>query len=184
MLPALRPFTRDELPLVDRWFRDPDTRCWLGGPEWPAEMLALADSSVGTEFRGALQTGAYRYLAWLEESPVGYIDCGTFDRCTVYAGEGPEGPIITEEIDAPTGSIALAVDPELRGLGLGRAILDALLREPELAFVELFEAGVEPDNAPSRHCFQAAGFRLRSPEPDFEGMLYYWAWRGTLAPQS
>jgi hypothetical protein len=49
----------------------------------------------------------------------------------------------------------------------------ALLARPELAFVELFEAGVEPDNVACRRCLKAAGFCVHSPEPDCEGMLYY-----------
>jgi hypothetical protein len=58
-------------------------------------MLAWADESVWTTFRGAQQTGAYHDLALADGVPVGYIDCGTFDRCTVYGGEGTDGPIIT-----------------------------------------------------------------------------------------
>jgi len=59
--------------------------------------------------------------------------------------------------------------------GLGRAMINALMRQPELSFVELFEAGVEPENTASRRCLEAAGFRLRSGQPDCEGMLYYGA---------
>lgn len=58
-----------------------------------------------------------------------------------------------------------------------RADDDVGLFRPELRFVELFEAGVEPVNFASRRCLEAAGFRLRSDQPDFEGMLYYRAWR-------
>jgi RimJ/RimL family protein N-acetyltransferase len=47
---------------------------------------------------------------------------------------------------------------------------------PDLSAVELFEAGVEPDNHAARRALQAAGFRPRSVEPDCEGMLYYHAW--------
>jgi RimJ/RimL family protein N-acetyltransferase len=54
-----------------------------------------------------------------------------------------------------------------------------LMRRPELHEVKLFEAGVEPENVASRRCLTAAGFSLRSEQPDFEGMLYYHAWRGT-----
>ena len=68
---SLRPLTSADLPLITPWFEDPDTGRFLGGPEWPAQMLPLADGT-----------------------PVGYIDCGTFDRCTVYGGERPDGPIV------------------------------------------------------------------------------------------
>lgn len=56
-------------------------------------------------------------------------------------------------------------------------MISALPRLPELRFVELFEARIEPENMASRKCLEAAGFQPRSPEPDFEGMLYYLAWR-------
>jgi len=172
---SLRPLARQDLPIVEPWFRDPDTVRFLGGPDWPALMLARAAGMVGEEFRGAVQTGAFRYLAEAGGRPFGYIDCGTFDRCTVYGAA--DAPIITETIEVATGAIAFAVDPERRGRGLGRAMIQALMRRPELAQVELFEAGVEPENAASRRCLEAAGFRLRSGQPDFEGMLYYRAWR-------
>ena len=173
----LQPLTRAELPVIRPWFEDPDTRRLLGGPEWPARMLDYAARSVGTMFRGALQTGAHHYFALAHSTPVGYIDCGTFERCTVYGGESGQGPIILETIEALTGAIAFVVDPALRGRGFGRAMIAALWGRPELRRVELFEAGVEPENTASRRCLQAAGFAVSSPRPDFEGMLYYRAWR-------
>lgn len=179
---SLRTFTRADLKLVQPWFRDFETRRYLGDEEWPRRMLELAERVVGQEFRGAIQTGTHRYLAHIADGSVGYVDCGTFDRCTVYAGESPKGPIITEVIDVPTGSIAFVVDPLLRRRGLGRAMIRALFARPELRLVELFEAGVEPENVASRRCLEAAGFRMHSDQPDFEGMLYYRAWRAEIDP--
>ncbi len=176
----LQAFTRADLRVVDPWFRDPDTRRYLGGAEWPRRMLELGDGVVGQEFRGAIQTGAYRYLARADGCPVGYVDCGTFDRCTVYAGEGPEGPLITESIEVATGSVAFVVDPRVRRRGLGWAMIGALIRRPELGFVELFEAGVDRDNVASRRCLEAVGFALHAEQPDSEGMLYYRAWRADV----
>ncbi|MGI8414504.1 MAG: GNAT family N-acetyltransferase [Solirubrobacteraceae bacterium] len=135
-------------------------------------------------FRGATQTGAHRYLALAAENPVGYIDCGTFDRCTVYGGEDPDGPIILETSFVATGSIAFVIDPQVRRRGLGRAMIAALTEQPELPLVELFEAGVEPVNTASRRCLEAAGFGVRSGEPDCEGMLYYRAWRANIDPDA
>jgi RimJ/RimL family protein N-acetyltransferase len=174
---SLRPLTSADLPLITPWFEDPDTARFLGGPEWPAQMLALAGRSAGTMFRGARQKGAHHYLTLADGTPVGYIDCGTFDRCTVYGGEGSDGPIILETIDTVTGAIAFALAPELRGHGLGRAMIVAMVARPELRDVELFEAGVEPQNTAARRCLEAAGFELGSERPDVEGMLYYRAWR-------
>lgn len=88
--------------------------------------------------------------------------------------------MITDTVDVATGSIAFVVDPDVRRRGLGRAMIAALTHRPELRFVELFEAGVEPDNTASRRCLEAAGFRPRSLQPDFEGMLYYRARRDEI----
>jgi RimJ/RimL family protein N-acetyltransferase len=169
----LRVLQAGDLPALEEWFRDPETRHYLGGPDWPARMMHHGHTAVGQVFRGAVQTGAYQYLALAEGRPVGYIDCGTFDRCTVCSGMGPDGPIITDSIPEPTGAIAFVVDPRRRGRGVGRAMIGALMSRPELAFVRLFEAGVDAANTASRRCLTAAGFRPASVKPDFEDMLYY-----------
>jgi ribosomal protein S18 acetylase RimI-like enzyme len=140
-------------------------------------MLDLGERPVGEMFRGAVQTAAHHCLGELDGRAVGYIDCGTFYRATVYGEEGPDGPVITESIEVTTGSIAFAVDRALRRRGVGRGMISALLARPELAFVELFEAGVEPENVACRRCLEGAGFCVRSPEPDCEGMLCYRAGR-------
>jgi RimJ/RimL family protein N-acetyltransferase len=170
---TLRPLTRTDLAAITPWFEDADTRRSLGGPDWPAAMLDHGERAVGEMFRGAVQTAAHHYLAETNGRAVGYIDCGTFDHCTVYGGEGPDGPTIQETIDAVTGSIAFAVDPARRRKRLATNMIHALTNHPDLAAVELFEAGVEPENHGSRRALEAAGFRLRSPVPDCEGMLYY-----------
>lgn len=126
---------------------------------------------MGQEFRGALQLAAYRWLAWEDAQPVGYIDCGTFDRFVVYGGEGPHGPIIHSTIERRTGHIAIVVDPGRRRRGVGRAMIRALLDRPELEDASLLVAGIEPDNVASLRCFEAVGFRRRAEEPDWEGML-------------
>jgi len=178
----LRPLTRTDLAAITPCFEDPDTRRYLGGADWPAAMLDYSDRAVGETFRGATQTAAHHYLAEVNGRAVGYIDCGTFDRATVYGGEGPDGPIITESIEVATGSIAFAVDPTIRRRGVGRAMIAALLARPELALVALFEAGVEPENVACRRCLEGAGFYVRSPEPDYEGMLYHRAARPAERP--
>ncbi len=63
---SLRAFTHADLPIVASWFRDPDTRPYLGGPDWPAAMLEHGERALGETFRGAVQTAAHRYLAELD----------------------------------------------------------------------------------------------------------------------
>ena len=174
---VLRRLTTQDLPAIVGWFEDTDTSRFLGGPDWPAAMLANAERAVGTDFRGARQIAADHFLALADGIPVGYVDCGTFDRCAVYGGEGADGPIVLATIDAITCAIAFTIDPARRREGLATRMVRALIDHPDLSTVELFEAGVEPENIASRRCLQAAGFELSSPRPDFEGMLYYRAWR-------
>jgi hypothetical protein len=52
-------------------------------------------------------------------------------------------------------------------------MIGALMELPELAPIELFAAGVEPDNLASVRCLVAVGFTPLHPEPDWEGILYY-----------
>ena len=168
--------TVEDLAMVQPWFDDPDTRRFLGGPDWPARMLALADTVVGTTFRGAVETGAHHWVAVDAGDPVGYIDCGTCDRWTVCDDDGDAGVIVRYAIERPAASIALVVDPARRGLGVGRAMLRAVLERVEVRDVEVFGAGVESDNLASIRCFEAAGFVRQSVEPDWEDMLYFtWA---------
>ncbi len=49
--------------------------------------------------------------------------------------------------------------------------------------MDLFEAGIEPENITARRCLEAVGFHTRSTRPDFEGMLYYRAWRAGPGPR-
>jgi hypothetical protein len=83
----LRHFARDQLPMVETWFENPETQRWLVGRDWPLMALELADPPLG-EFRGARETERHRFLAWDKEVPVGYVDCGTFDRWATWDG-GP-----------------------------------------------------------------------------------------------
>jgi RimJ/RimL family protein N-acetyltransferase len=167
----LRPFSRDQLPLVEAWFEDSGTQRWLGGPGWPRMAIDLANAPFG-EFRGAMETGRHRFLAWGDESPVGYVDCGTTDRWATWEG-GPGGRGVVNVIEEPSGGIAYVIDPELRRKGYGVAMLLELIRMPGLGHVTLFAAGVEPENTASVRCLLSAGFHALDPASDWEGFVYY-----------
>lgn len=167
----LQPVIREQLPLVETWFEDPDTQLWLGGPGWLRAALDRTKASLGI-FRGAQETGRYRFLAWEDDRPVGFIDCGTYDKWVTWEG-GPGGRGVLEAIDVSSGAIAYVVDPAMRGRGYGVGMISSLMEVPELAPIELFAAGVEPDNVASVRCLVAAGFTPLDPEPDWEGIVYY-----------
>lgn len=132
-------------------------------------MLDLAARPLG-EFRGANETGRFRWLAWDDGAPVGYIDCGTLDSWTTWNGEK-----VTERVDTPSGGLAFVVAPASRQMGYGQKMLNAVFEAPEVAKIELFGfgAGVDPENQSCVACLNAAGFTQQTPEPDFEGIVYF-----------
>jgi RimJ/RimL family protein N-acetyltransferase len=134
-------------------------------------MLKLADAPLG-EFRGAQETGRHEFVAWDEDVPVGYIDCGTFDCWTTWEG-GPDGRGVVGVIDEPSGGMAYVTDPAQRNRGYGTEMVLSLMRLPELGHVQFFGAGVEPENTASVRCLLAAGFRPLDPVADWEGIVYY-----------
>jgi RimJ/RimL family protein N-acetyltransferase len=168
---CLRPFRRDQLPLTRPWFADADTQRWLGGPRWPDLVLDLRDRPLG-EFRAAVETGRYDWLAWEGDAAVGYIGGTTTDRWTTWEGS-PGGRGVISTITSPAVNISYVVDPARRRHGHGTAMIGALLACPELAHVSLFVAGVEPANAGSARCLLNNAFRPLDPEPDWEGTVYY-----------
>jgi RimJ/RimL family protein N-acetyltransferase len=145
-------------------------------------MLDLAGRPLG-EFRGAVETGRFRWLAWQHGMPAGYIDCGSYDRWTTWEG-GPGGRGVTGVIAVPCASISYVVAPALRRRGHGTAMITAMMALPELAHVELFTAGVEPANAASAGCLRKAGFRPLDPDPDWEGIVYYARFRARDTPEA
>jgi RimJ/RimL family protein N-acetyltransferase len=167
----LRPFEASELHVVEPWFNDAETQRWLGGLGWPRRMLDLMTHPLG-EYRGARETGRFRWLAWEHEAAVGFIDCGTYDRWTTWEG-GDGGRGVISVIPLPSASISYVVDPSLRGRGHCTEMIAELMRQPELAAIRLFGAGVEPDNHASIGCLASAGFEPLDAQPDWEGMVYY-----------
>jgi RimJ/RimL family protein N-acetyltransferase len=171
---------RENLAQVSRWFDDVETRKYVGGPDWPSQMLARDASEIGTVFRGERLLASHRWVASIDGRSVGYVDCGVTDCWNVCgAPEIAPEPVVLESIVGPAGSIVVVVAPEVRGRGVGQQMLRALLAEPAVREVRLFGAGIEADNVASRRCFEHAGFEAYDREPDWEGMIYY-----LLAPES
>ena len=168
---CLKSFEREYLGQVESWFDDGDTGRWLGGPGWLRLVLGLADHPLG-EHRGAIETGQYAWSAWDRDKLVGYIDCGTTDRWTTWDG-GPNGKGVITTLPVASGNLAYVVDPVVRRRGYGTAMITTLLALPDLAHIELFVAGVEPDNVGSVGCLRAAGFEALDSRPDWEGIVYY-----------
>jgi RimJ/RimL family protein N-acetyltransferase len=170
---TLRPFTTADLATVTPWFDDPDTRRYLGGPDWPRQMLTLAQTQVGAMFRGARQTAAHRWLAERDGLAVGYLDCGTFDRWTTCTQTPDQRVVVIDTIDRPSASICYTVAPQHRHHGIAQAMIRTMLADPALDHIRIIGAGIEPANIALVRTLLAAGFRPHTEEPDWEDIIYF-----------
>jgi ribosomal protein S18 acetylase RimI-like enzyme len=101
------------------------------------------------------------------------------DLVVLFAGAGPDGfaqlsfspSLYTGKLDAYLAE--LYVVPELRGRGLGRALLEAameLARERGAARIDL---NTSVDDVAARALYESAGFTNNEGAPDGPSMLYY-----------
>jgi ribosomal protein S18 acetylase RimI-like enzyme len=97
----------------------------------------------------------------------------------LFAGDGPDGfaqlrfrpSLYTGALDAYLEE--LYVVPDLRGQGLGRALLEAAMdyaRQRGAAHIDL---GTSEDDVAARALYESAGFTNREGRPDGPMMLYY-----------
>ncbi|HEK9103800.1 TPA: GNAT family N-acetyltransferase [Bacillus pseudomycoides] len=85
-----------------------------------------------------------------------------------------EGKIIgisMVEIEEGTGSIALLIDPSLRGKGLGKEIIRKTMLLGEMKDLKKWFAGIEMDNIACLKCFESNGYSYEDIRPDEDG--YY-----------
>ena len=163
-------FEPELLPQVLPWFDHPEVQRRLGGRSWPARELALRNIAWTEEFRGRRVLRAHTFLALDDDgTPVAQIGGDVYDRWTRW---DPATERVTATDLHRTMGAAYVVDPRRWGRGHGTATLRAFVTAAELADVEQFVLGIEPDNAPSLGAARAAGFRPLTTEPDAEDMLY------------
>ena len=130
---TLRPATLADGAIMLEWQQHPTTRRFARNPAVPAEA---------------------EHRAWLERK---LTDPGTLFSIVLH-GADPAGVLRLDRTarDQAAYEVSILIDPEKRGLGLGKAALKLAARlAPE---AELF-AEVHPDNAASNSLFASAGFR-------------------------
>jgi phosphinothricin acetyltransferase len=69
-------------------------------------------------------------------------------------------PVSRRRVYAGVGEVSVYVCESARGLGLGRALLEALIEESEGHGVWTLQAGIFPENIPSIKLHLRCGFRL------------------------
>jgi ribosomal protein S18 acetylase RimI-like enzyme len=97
----------------------------------------------------------------------------------LFAGHGPDGfaqlrfrpSLYTGALDAYLEELYVA--PELRGRGLGRALLEAAMEHSRQRGAAHIDLGTSEDDVAARALYESAGFTNREGGPDGPRMLYY-----------
>jgi ribosomal protein S18 acetylase RimI-like enzyme len=97
----------------------------------------------------------------------------------VFAGDGPDGfaqlrfrpSLYTGALDAYLEE--LYVVPERRGLGIGRALLDAAMEHARKRGAARIDLNTSEDDVAARALYESVGFTNREGRPQGPTMLYY-----------
>jgi RimJ/RimL family protein N-acetyltransferase len=160
-LPAFRPLSGEDLPMLHAWLQRPHVARWwkepttLAGLERDYLPVAMNESSTRA------------YIATLAGKPVGFVQSYVASGC----GDG----WWEQEKDPGTRGIDqfLASEEEL-GRGLGSAMVSAfveqLFRDPAVTKVQ---TDPSPDNERAVRCYRRAGFVIRGEviTPDGPALL-------------
>jgi aminoglycoside 6'-N-acetyltransferase len=137
---AFRPLAADDLPLLDRWFRQPHVREWWDDPDRGAAEIAGHIDSDSVE----------PLIVELDGKPIGYIQ--NYDPHLEDDHPYADQPFGTLGIDLFIG------EPELVGKGHGPALMRRLC---ELLFEEgapRVVADPDPRNVRAIRAYEKAGF--------------------------
>ena len=131
----------------------------LAEAHWPA-VKAIYEAGIATG-HATFATEAPTWAVW----DTGHLATG---RLVAAAEAAPEtvlgwaalSPVSGRCVYAGVAEVSVYVAEAARGLGMGRALLAALVAETEQQGLWMLQAGIFPENAPSVRLHQAAGFRL------------------------
>lgn len=139
---ALRPLTRADEDLVERWIRQPDIQRWWGNAATAFAELQLARQSPSALCR----------MIEADGRPVGYahaIDAALW------------GPALPEGLPAGTWDVDLFIaEPDARGRGVGQAALRLLVEEVLTTTLAVaVSVFVSVRNEAAVRAYEKAGFR-------------------------
>jgi ribosomal-protein-alanine N-acetyltransferase len=125
-------------------------------PDGAAEPLSLMHAACFPEDpwdAGSLERilalqGVFGYLAWLDETRV--------DKAPRH--ESPGGFIVARDLGGEAEILTLGVLPEMRRLGVGRALLDVVVAQAGRRRVASVVLEVAADNEAARRLYFSAGF--------------------------
>jgi RimJ/RimL family protein N-acetyltransferase len=159
---------------IEGWFDHPEVQHRLGGRFWIHRALRLIEQSPGETFRGKTVLRSYGWIARDQQRiPVAFIGGDVYDRWVRYHGEGPDGPVLSDEDPRRSMGLSYVVDPARWQHGYGRTAIQTAVHHSDVTDVEVFYCCIDADNHASQRCCTAAGFLLSDPKPDHEDILYF-----------
>ncbi|MHB1317527.1 MAG: GNAT family N-acetyltransferase [Anaerolineae bacterium] len=133
---TLGPLRPEDWPAVEGIYREGISTCQATFETEPPEW-ALWDERHLAEPRLVARDGQGEIVGWAALSPM--------SARSVYQG---------------VAEVSVYVAASARGQGVGRALLDALVRSSERAGLWTLQAGIFPENVPSLRLHAACGFRV------------------------
>jgi aminoglycoside 6'-N-acetyltransferase len=136
---AFRPMTAADLPLVQRWLRQPHVMQWWGDTHEQFELVS-----------GDLEVEAMdQFIVAVGDRPFGYIQC--YDLTDWNSGFGTH-PAGTRGIDQFIG------EPDMIGRGHGSAFIRAFVEDKLSAGAPRMVTDPDPANARAIRAYENAGF--------------------------
>ncbi|WP_408733114.1 GNAT family N-acetyltransferase [Burkholderia ubonensis] len=133
---------------------------------------SFANQRCGSFFAPLASDDLPELRTWFEDSKLSrqlsfptdewfvYVTAGAAARCWVALDAGRIiGLMQVDREDSERGHLDLAVRPDLRGQGIGTAVLAAVLSGPGRAYA-ILEGRIEPDNVASSLAADAVGSRF------------------------
>jgi L-amino acid N-acyltransferase YncA len=130
-----------------RPFRDDD---------WPGVHAIYAEGIAGGN--ATFETEVPPFERWLEAHPPEYRVVAT--RAAHVAGWVAASPVSDRCAYAGVIEHSVYVDARMRGQGIGRRLLDALIERADASGIWTIQSGIFPENVASLELHQRCGFRV------------------------
>ena len=146
----------------------------LTADDWPA-VRAIYAAGIATG-QATFETTAPDWPAW---------DAARLACCRLAARRGPElvgwatlGPVSARPVYRGVAEVSVYIAAAARGMGVGRALLAALVEAAEAAGIWTLQASIFPENAASLALDRACGFRVVGRRERIA--RHHGRWRDTL----
>jgi len=121
-----------------------------------AERIYLEGIATGD---ATFETGAPSWEAW-DRGHLADLRVVAIDESAVVLGWAALSPVSDRCVDQGVAEESVYVGEHVRGRGVGRRLLDDLIRRSEQAGIWTIQTGIFPENEASLRLHAAAGFRI------------------------